>query len=153
PQEVQDMVKKLDAGSLPRKLKDPPISVRAIGPSLGEANRTAGLRAAEYGSLAVVAFMLIVYLYAGSIAIFACAINILFTLSTMAIMGATLTLPGIAGLVLSIGMAVDSNVLINERIREELARGTAMRMAIKFGYERAFSAILDSHVTAIITSL
>jgi protein-export membrane protein SecD/preprotein translocase SecF subunit len=153
PQEVQDMVKKLDAGSLPRKLKDPPISVKAIGPSLGEANRTAGLRAAEYGSIAVVLFMCGFYLYAGSISIFACAINILFTLSAMAIMGATLTLPGIAGLVLSIGMAVDSNVLINERIREELARGTAMRMAIKHGYERAFSAILDSHVTAILTSL
>ncbi len=152
-QEVQDMVKKLNAGSLPKKLKDPPISVRAIGPSLGKANRDAGLRSAKYGAALVVFFMLGYYFYVGGVAIVAVAMNLLFTLAIMALLGATLTLPGIAGLVLSLGMAVDANVLINERMREELARGNAMRMAIKLGYERAFRAILDSNVTTLLTCL
>ena len=129
----------------------PPISIRSIGPSLGEANRTAGLRSSEYGAIAVVVFMIGYYFYAGTVAVVAVALNTLFTLAIMAAMGATLTLPGIAGIVLSVGMGVDANVLINERIREELARGTAMRMAIRLGYERAFSAILDSNVTTILT--
>ncbi|MEE8384952.1 MAG: protein translocase subunit SecD, partial [Dehalococcoidia bacterium] len=151
PNTVQDMVKKLNAGSLPKKLKDPPISVRNIGPSLGEANRTAGLKAAKYGAVVVAIFMVLYYFYAGAIAVIAVGLNLLFIGALMASMGATLTLPGIAGLVLAIGMAVDANVLINERIREELARGTAMRMAVKLGYERAFRAILDSNVTTILT--
>lgn len=150
-QDVQDMVKKLDAGSLPRKLKDPPISIRAIGPSLGEANRAAGMRSAKYGALLVVVFMVIYYTYAGGIAVFAVGLNLLLTLAVMSALGATLTLPGIAGLVLSVGMAVDANVLINERMREELQRGNTMRMAIKLGYERAFRAILDSNVTTMLT--
>ncbi|MBI5763815.1 MAG: protein translocase subunit SecD [Planctomycetes bacterium] len=151
--EVQEMVKKLDAGSLPKKLKDPPISVRSIGPSLGEANRTAGLTSAKYAAIAVAVFMIVYYYYAGGVAMFAVVLNVLFTFAAMALMGATFTLAGIAGLVLSVGMAVDANVLINERIREELGKGTALRMAIKLGYERAFSAILDSNVTTILTSL
>lgn len=151
PQEVNDMVKKLNAGSLPKKLKDPPISVRSIGPSLGAANREAGLTAAKYGAIFVAVFMVLYYFYAGGIAVVAVAMNLLFIGAMMASLGATLTLPGIAGLVLAVGMAVDANVLINERIREELARGTAMRMAIKLGYERAFRAILDSNVTTVLT--
>ncbi|HKQ49644.1 MAG TPA: protein translocase subunit SecD [Phycisphaerae bacterium] len=151
PQEVHDMVKKLNAGSLPRKLKDPPISVRSIGPSLGEANRAAGLTSAKYGAIAVAVFMIGYYFYAGGVAVIAVALNLLFTMAMMALMGATLTLPGIAGLVLSMAMAVDANVLINERMREELAKGTAMRMAIRLGYERAFSAILDSNVSTMLT--
>lgn len=151
PEEVRDMVKKLNAGSLPQKLKDPPISVRSIGPSLGEANRKAGLSSAQYGALCVAIFMVIYYFYAGGIAVIAVGLNILFIGAMMAAMGATLTLPGIAGLVLAIGMAVDANVLINERIREELGRGTALRMAFKLGYERAFRAILDSNVTTVLT--
>ena len=153
PQEVQDMVKKLDAGSLPRKLKDPPISVRAIGPSLGEANRTAGIRSAMYGAVLVIVFMGVYYMYAGFVAVFAVGLNLLLTLAAMSALGATLTLPGIAGLVLSVGMAVDANVLINERMREELTRGNTMRMAIKLGYERAFRAILDSNVTTMLTCI
>lgn len=151
PQEVTEMVKKLDAGSLPKKLKDPPISVRAIGPSLGEANREAGLRSAKYGAILVAIFMLGYYFYVGGVAVFAVGLNLLLTLAVLSAMGATLTLPGIAGLVLSLGMAVDANVLINERMREELARGNTMRMAIKLGYERAFRAILDSNVTTLLT--
>lgn len=151
-QEVNDMVKKLNAGSLPRKLKDPPISVRSIGPSLGEANRAAGVKAATYGAIAVTIFMLVYYFYAGGIAVTAMAMNLVFIGAMMSVLGATLTLPGVAGLALAVGMAVDANVLINERIREELARGTALRMAIKLGYERAFSAILDSNVTTVLAS-
>lgn len=153
PQEVHEMVKKLNAGSLPQKLKDPPISVRAIGPSLGKANQESGLRAGAIGAICVAIFMIFYYRYAGFVAVVAVAINILFTFSMMAILGATLTMPGIAGIVLAIGMAVDANVLINERIREELNRGTALRMAVKLGYERAFSAILDSNVTTILTCI
>ena len=149
--EVQEMVKKLEAGSLPRKLKDTPISVRSIGPTLGAANRDAGLRAAKYGAICVAIFMIIYYFYVGGIAVTAVAMNILCIGAMMATLGATLTLPGIAGIVLAVGMAVDANVLINERIREELERGTALRMAIKLGYERAFSAILDSNVTTVLT--
>lgn len=152
-QEVNDMVKKLNAGSLPQKLKDPPISVRAIGPTLGEANQDAGLKAGIIGAACVALFMFFWYRYAGGVAMFAVAVNILFTFAMMAILGATLTMPGIAGLVLAIGMGVDANVLINERIREELNRGTALRMAVKLGYERAFSAILDGNVTTLLTCI
>jgi len=151
PQYVQDSIKKLNAGSLPQKVKDPPISVRAIGPQLGQANKDAGLRAAMLGSVFVALFMLVYYFYAGGIAVIAVGINILLIGAMMSVLGATMTLPGIAGLVLAIGMAVDANVLINERIREELKKGTAMRMAIKLGYERAFRAILDSNVTTVLT--
>jgi len=151
PQYVQDSIKKLNAGSLPQKVKDPPISVRAIGPQLGQANKDAGLRAAMLGSIFVALFMLAYYFYAGGIAVIAVGINILLIGAMMSVLGATMTLPGIAGLVLAIGMAVDANVLINERIREELKKGTAMRMAIKLGYERAFRAILDSNVTTVLT--
>jgi len=152
PQEVNEMVKKLNAGSLPRKLKDPPISVRSIGPSLGEANREAGVKAATYGAIAVTVFMLVYYFYAGGIAVTAMIMNMTFIGAMMSVLGATLTLPGVAGLALAVGMAVDANVLINERIREELARGTAMRMAVRLGYERAFSAILDSNVTTVLAA-
>jgi len=150
-QEVEEMSRKLNAGSLPKKLKDPPISVRSIGSTLGEENASNGLKAALYGSLVVAAIMLYFYSYTGAIAIFAVAINTLMVLAIMAVMGATLTLPGIAGLVLSIGMGVDTNVLINERKREELEKGAILRMAIKLGYERAFSAIFDSHLTTLLT--
>lgn len=152
PQEVQQLCQKLSAGSLPRKLKEPPISVRGIGPSLGEANRAAGTKAAIYGGLAVAVFMIAYYYYSGAVAIFALGLNLLLTMAVVATLNATLNLAGIAGLVLSIGMSIDANVLINERIREELQRGVSMRMAIKLGYERAFSAILDSNVTTILTS-
>ncbi len=151
--EVQDLVKKLNAGSLPRKLKEPPISVRAIGPSLGESNRRAGMLSAYLGGGAVTIFMIIYYFYAGIIAVVAMALNVVMTLAVLAVMGATLTLPGIAGLVLSIGMAVDSNILINERIREEQDHGAGLRTAVRLGYERAFSAIIDSHVTTFLTSV
>lgn len=150
-EEVQQLCQKLNAGSLPRKLKEPPISVRGIGPSLGAANREAGVRAALYASVVVAIFMIGYYFYSGALAVVAVAINVLLTGAVVATLNATMTLPGIAGIVLSIGMAVDANVLINERIREELQRGQSMRSAIKLGYERAFTAILDSNLTTILT--
>jgi len=152
PKEVQELVKKLNAGSLPRKLKEPPISVRAIGPSLGRANREAGMRSARYAGIAVVAFMIVFYFYSGIIAVIALALNVVLTLAVLAALGGTLTLPGVAGLVLSVGMAVDANILINERIREELGKGTPLRTAVRLGYDRAFSAIIDSNLTTLITS-
>lgn len=151
--EVQELVKKLNAGSLPRKLKEPPISVRAIGPSLGESNRKAGMLSAYLGGGAVTIFMIVYYYYAGIIAVMAMMMNVLMTIAVLGMMGATLTLPGVAGLVLSVGMAVDSNILINERIREEQEKGAGLRTAIRLGYEHAFNAIIDSHVTTFLTSV
>jgi len=150
-EEVQQLCQKLNAGSLPRKLKEPPISVHGIGPSLGLENRTAGMRAAFYSSIAVAVFMIGYYFYSGGLAVAAVMLNVLLTGAVVAMLNATMTLPGIAGLVLSVGMAVDANVLINERIREELHRGQTMRSAIKLGYERAFAAIFDSGLTTMLT--
>lgn len=149
--EVNYLAQTLNAGALPARLKQTPISVKNIGPSLGKANREMGTRAAMWAVIAVVVFIGGYYLISGLIADVAVVMNILLVLGMMAAMNATFTLPGIAGLALTIGMAVDANVLINERIREELARGVSFRLAIKTGYEKAFSAIVDSNVTTIIS--
>jgi len=132
-------------------LKDTPIAVNSIGPSLGQANREAGLTAAKYGLIAVVVFMLIVYFYAGLVAAFAMLMNLLLLLAAMAALQATFTMPGIAGLILSMAMAVDANVLIYERMREEFERSQSLRLIIKNGYERALPTIIDSNMTTIIT--
>ncbi|HUW83369.1 MAG TPA: protein translocase subunit SecD [Phycisphaerae bacterium] len=150
-EEVNYLAQTLNAGALPARLKQTPISVKTIGPSLGKTNREMGTKAAMYGAVAVLAFMGVYYLFSGIVVNIAVAMNLLLVLGMMAAMNATWTLPGIAGLALMVGMAVDANVLINERIREELGRGVSLRLAIKTGYEKAFSAILDSNVTTIIT--
>jgi SecD/SecF fusion protein len=150
-QELDFLVKTLEAGSLPARLKEPPLSERSIGSSLGETNLQRGLRSAVIASIAVAAFMLVYYLLGGLIANVALALNLLYVLAFMATLEATFTLPGIAGLVLTVGMAVDANVLIFERMREELRRGSSLRMAIKNGYDRAFVTIFDSNVTTVIT--
>ena len=152
-QEVQYLVNTLDAGVLPARLKETPLQQKSVGPALGETNRTKGIHATILSVLLVVAFMAIYYTFNGVIADIALLVNLIITLGVMSFLQATFTLPGIAGLVLTLGMAVDANVLIYERMREELARGVSARMAVKLGYERAFSAILDSHVTAILTAL
>jgi len=151
--EVQNLVDILNAGSLPARLSDQPISQNSIGPTLGKDNLEAGLKAGYYGLLGVAAFMLIYYMFAGSLADIAMAMNLLITLAVMAFTRATFTMPGIAGLILAIGMAVDANVLIYERIREEQQRGCSLRIAIKNGYDRAFRTILDSNLTTIIPGL
>ena len=149
--EVADMVDKLNAGSLPARLP-PPISETTIGPSIGAGNRDQGIRAGLIGLVVVVLCMAGYYMLAGSIADAALLINLLFVLATMALLRATFTLPGIAGLILTIGMSVDANVLIFERIREEQQRGSSLRIAIKNGYQRAFRTILDANLTTFITA-
>ncbi len=150
--EVDDMVNKLNAGSLPAMLIEPPISVRTIGPSIGVDNRDKGIKAGFIGLIVVVLCMLSYYTLAGSIADIALLMNILFVLAIMAMVRATFTLPGIAGIILTIGMSVDANVLIFERIREEQKRGSSLRIAIQNGYQKAFSTILDANITTFIVA-
>ncbi|MHC4155772.1 MAG: protein translocase subunit SecD [Planctomycetota bacterium] len=150
--QVLDMVDKLNAGSLPARLIEQPISVKTIGPSIGADNRDRGIRAGIIGLIAVVACMAVYYLLAGSIADVALLLNLLFVLATMALLRATFTLPGIAGIILTIGMSVDANVLIFERIREEQQRGSSLRIAIRNGYQRAFRTIFDANLTTFITA-
>ncbi|UCG56088.1 MAG: protein translocase subunit SecD [Phycisphaerales bacterium] len=150
--QVTDMVNKLNAGSLPARLVEQPISVKTIGPSIGADNRDQGIKAGLIGLVAVVACVLLYYTLAGSIADVALLMNILFVLAIMAGVRATFTLPGIAGIILTIGMSVDANVLIFERIREEQQKGSALSVAIKNGYQRAFRTILDANLTTFITA-
>ncbi len=150
---VAYLVNTLEAGALPARLKEVPLQEKSIGPALGETNRRMGQQAIIIAFIITIAFMAVYYMYTGFIADIALLMNLVITLGVMSFLQATFTLPGIAGLVLTLGMAVDANVLIYERIREELQRGVSVRMAVKLGYERAFSAILDSNVTTIITAV
>jgi SecD/SecF fusion protein len=129
------------------------IQSREVDPTLGKDSIRSGINAAIYGTLAVSAFMLVYYLIAGMVANVALVANIIILLGVMCSVGTTLTLPGIAGIVLTVGMAVDANVLIYERIREETAKGKSLRGAIAAGYSRAFGTIFDSHVTTLISSV
>jgi SecD/SecF fusion protein len=129
------------------------IQSREVDPTLGKDSIRSGINAAIYGTLAVSGFMLVYYLAAGMVANIALIANIIILLGVMCSVGTTLTLPGIAGIVLTVGMAVDANVLIYERIREETAKGKSLRGAIAAGYARAFTVIFDSHVTTLISSI
>ena len=124
-----------------------------VSPTLGEDSIRSGIRASIFGVILVCGFMLCYYLLAGVVANIALVTNIIILMGVMCSIGTTLTLPGIAGVVLTIGMAVDANVLIYERIREELAKGKSLRGAIAAGYARAFNTIFDSHVTTLIASI
>lgn len=145
--EVDDMVNKLNAGSFPARLSEVPISERTIGATLGADNLRKGISAGLIGLAVVAIFMLAYYMLAGAIADVALMLNILLVLGVMALLQSTFTLPGIAGLILTIGMSVDANVLIFERIREEQKRGSSIRSAIANGYSRAFSTIFDANLT------
>ncbi|MHC5060589.1 MAG: protein translocase subunit SecD [Planctomycetota bacterium] len=151
--EVDDMVNKLNAGSFPARLSEVPISEKSIGATIGENNRDQGIIAGLIGLAAVGVFMLIYYMLSGSVADVALLMNMLFVLGMMAMFRATFTLPGIAAIILTIGMSVDANVLIFERIREEQIRGSSLRTAIATGYQRAFRTIFDANVTTFITAL
>jgi SecD/SecF fusion protein len=142
------------ANSLQNPLEAPVkiISETSVDPSLGRDSIRSGLTAAIIGTAAVVAFMLVYYLFAGCVANTALMLNVLILFGVMAFFDTTLTLPGIAGIVLTIGMAVDANVLIYERIREESQAGKSMRGAIAAGYEKAFGTIFDSNFTTLIAS-
>lgn len=133
-----------------------PVSIRSessVDPTLGKDTIRSGISAAIFGTIAVAGFMASYYLLAGLVADLALITNIIILLGVMCAIGTTLTLPGIAGVVLTIGMAVDANVLIFERIREESAKGKSLRGALAAGYERAFRTIFDSHVTTLISSI
>ena len=129
------------------------IESREVDPTLGIDSIKQRLKAAIIGTLAVAAFMLVYYMFAGMVANIALMLNIVILLGAMCAFGTTLTLPGIAGIVLTIGMAVDANVLIFERIREELAAGKSMRGALSAGYDKAFGTIFDSNLTTLISSV
>jgi preprotein translocase subunit SecD len=136
--------------SLPAPVKI--IQNVTVGPSLGQDSINAGVRSAFIGGLVVILFMVIYYRMAGLIADYAIVLNLVLLLGAMALLNATLTLPGIAGIILTIGMGVDSNVLMFERIREEIRAGKQPRPAVDSGYDKAFLTILDSHVTTLITA-
>lgn len=148
--EAKDLAIVLRAGALPAPVNM--LQNVTVGPSLGTDSIEAGKRAAILGIILVVIFMVAYYRLSGVIADFALVLNVLLLLGAMASLNATLTLPGIAGIILAIGMAVDSNVLMFERMREELRSGKTPRAAVDSGYHKAFWTIFDSHVTTLITA-
>lgn len=151
--DVDALIAVLNAGALEVPLIPEPVFEFTISPTLGIDVQRDGIRATLISAVAVFILMLIYYRVGGVIADLCLALNLLLVIGSMAFIDATFTLPGIAGLVLTIGMAIDSNVLINERMKEELARGASMRMAIENGFNKALSAIVDGNVTALITAL
>lgn len=150
-EESTELAVLLRAGALPAKMVF--LEERTVGPELGQDSIDAGKLAGVVGMVAVVIYMVLCYGTFGVMANIALAVNIALLIAVLSTIGATLTLPGIAGIVLTMGMAVDANVLIFERIREELRDGKSPARAIELGFERAFSAIMDSNVTGIITAL
>lgn len=150
-EEANDLALVLRAGALPTPLEV--IEERTVGPSLGQDSIKKGQYSAMVGFFLVVLFMVVYYRMSGIIADIALFLNILFIMAVLAGAGFTLTLPGVAGIILTIGMAVDANVLIFERIREELRTGKTVRAAIDAGYGRAFRTILDANVTTLLTAL
>ncbi len=150
-EEAQDLAIALRSGALPVPLRK--VEERTVGPTLGSESIQKGMTAGLIGLAIVIAFMVVYYRLAGIIANGALLLNILIIMGALACLGATLTLPGIAGIILTMGMAVDANVLIFERIREELRKGKTIRAAIETGYARAFLTIIDANVTTLIAAL
>jgi preprotein translocase subunit SecD len=150
-EEAKDLAVVLRAGALPAPVKI--LEQRTVGPSLGQDSIHKGIISTLISAAIVVLFMIFYYRFAGVIADVALILNIVLTLATLALFRATLTLPGIAGLVLSVGMAVDANILIHERIKEELRWGKTPRAAIDQGYHRAFVTIIDSNLTTLIAGV
>jgi preprotein translocase subunit SecD len=149
--EARDLAIVLRAGALPAPVEI--VEERTVGPSLGQDSIRQGITSFIVGGALVVVFMIAYYKGAGLVAVVAVIFNIFYMLAVLAGFQAVLTLPGIAGIVLTIGMAVDANVLINERIREELRAGRAVRSAIEAGYQHALPAILDSNVTTFLSGV
>jgi preprotein translocase subunit SecD len=150
-QEANDTALLLRAGSLAAPMEI--IEERTIGPSLGAENIAKGFNSVQYGFAAVAIFMCAYYLLFGVFSTLALAFNLLLLVAVLSMLQATLSLPGIAAIALTLGMAIDSNVLINERVREELRNGSSPQTAINAGYERAWATILDSNVTTLIAGL
>ncbi|MGM0703241.1 MAG: protein translocase subunit SecD [Pseudomonadota bacterium] len=151
PTEAAELALLLRSGSLAAPIYF--VQERTIGPSLGAENIERGIMSVQIGLLLVVAFMLVRYKVFGIFANVALALNLTLLTAAMSMLGATLTLPGIAGIVLTLGMAVDANVLIFERIREELRTGLSVQQAIHAGYERAFSSIIDANITTLLVAV
>ena len=149
--EAADVALLLRAGALAAPMEI--IEERTVGPSLGRDNIAKGFNATRWGFVAIVAFMSIYYVLFGLISSVALGVNLLFLVALLSLLQATLTLPGIAAIALTLGMAIDANVLINERIREELRGGATPQAAIAAGYERAWATILDSNVTTLVVGL
>jgi preprotein translocase subunit SecD len=149
--EAGDLAIVLRAGALPAPVKI--IEQRTVGPSLGQDSIRQGLISIIISAALIVLFMIFYYRLSGVIADFALVMNVLLVFAVLSLLRATLTLPGIAGLVLSVGMSVDANILVHERIKEELRWGKTTRAAIDQGYHRAFSAIIDSNLTTVIAAL
>ncbi len=150
-QQAQDLALLLRSGALPASITYSEEEV--VGPSLGRDSIRAGVQASIAGFLVVAIFMLIYYKGAGINAVLSLVLNLIILMAFMALVSATLTLPGIAGIILTIGMAVDSNVLIFERIREELRHGRSTGEAVQIGFDRAFHTILDTHVTTVVSAI
>jgi preprotein translocase subunit SecD len=151
PQASNDLALLLRAGALAAPMEI--IEERTIGPSLGADNIRQGFNSTLYGFIAIAAFMIAYYLVVGFISTVALAVNLLLLIALLSLLQATLTLPGIAAIALTLGMAIDANVLINERIREELRNGATPQAAIATGYDRAFGTILDSNITTLIAGV
>jgi preprotein translocase subunit SecD len=150
-QEAQDLALTLKAGALPIPLKI--VEERQVGASLGSDSIHKGVTAGLVGTALVVLIMIGYYRLSGALAVAALGVYLLFTLGALSMIGATLTLPGLAGIVLSIGLTVDNNVLIFERMREELIHGKTVRLAVDEGFRHAMNAIVDSNVCMILTAL
>jgi preprotein translocase subunit SecD len=151
PLESSELALMLRAGALAAPVSF--VEERTVGPSLGAENIRMGVKSVQYGLALVVLFMILIYRVFGVTAVVALTVNLVLLVACMSLLGATLTLPGIAGIVLTVGMAVDANVLIFGRIREEVNKGMAPQMAIHAGYERAVATILDANLTTLIVAV
>jgi SecD/SecF fusion protein len=151
--EVTDYVAVLNAGRLPAVVREEPVQQYQIGATLGEDTINTSWNAMAVSTMLVLGFMAVYYRFAGLVACLALLFNILITVAAVMFVQAPITLPGLAGLALTVGMAVDANVLIYERIREEQAKGASLRMVIRNGFDRAFTTIFDSNVTTVIVGI
>ncbi len=151
--EVEHLINVLRAGSLPASLKPEPLQEEKVGPTLGEDTIAKGIRAIWVSMMVVPIFMLVYYRFAGLVATVALVVNMILLVGSMAFMQATFSLPGLAGLALTIGMAVDANVLVFERMREEKERGASLAQQIRNGFNRAWITIFDSHVTNFLAAV
>lgn len=150
PKEIQYIVQVLAGGSLQARLSSDPIAINAVGPDLGIDNLRAGVQAALWSILIVAGFMILYYFRCGAIAVVALVANAMCIMGAMALSKAAFTMPGIAGVILTFGMAVDSSVLIYERMREETLRGADLKTSVRLGFDKALSAIVDGNVTNLI---
>ncbi|MFM9913298.1 MAG: protein translocase subunit SecD [Methylophilaceae bacterium] len=150
-QEAQDLALLMRAGALAAPMEI--IEERTVGPSMGEENIKRGVHSTMYGFVAIALMMMAYYLVFGTVSVLSLGVNLLLLVAVLSMLQATLTLPGLAAIALTLGMAIDSNVLINERIREELHNGNSPQTAIATGYDRAFATILDSNVTTLIVGV